>query len=224
MKNNIYLIVSLFISINTTTKSMNAQKIKNEVDSVSYSLGVNIGENIKSQFPNIDLKNFESGIQDVLSDKKEPKIEGQDAQKVIQEYFTKQQEKASEGKIEEGKAFLAENGIRKEVITLESGLQYEILNSADGPKPTLNDQVTTHYHGTLLDGTIFDSSVDRGQPATFPVSGVIKGWTEALQLMSVGSKWRLFVPYDLAYGEKGASAQIGPYSTLIFDVELLKIN
>ena len=224
MKNNIYLIVSLFISINTTTKSMNAQKIKNEVDSVSYSLGVNIGENIKSQFPDIDLKNFESGIQDVLSDKKEPKIEGQDAQKLIQDYFSKQQEKASEGKIEEGKAFLAENGTRKEVITLESGLQYEILNSADGPKPTLNDQVTTHYHGTLLDGTIFDSSVDRGQPATFPVSGVIKGWTEALQLMSVGSKWRLFVPYDLAYGEKGASAQIGPYSTLIFDVELLKIN
>ena len=131
MKNNIYLIVSLFISINTTKKSINAQKIKNEVDSVSYSLGVNIGENIKSQFPNIDLKNFESGIQDVLSDKKEPKIEGQDAQKVIQEYFTKQQEKASEGKIEEGKAFLAENGTRKEVITLESGLQYEILNSAD---------------------------------------------------------------------------------------------
>ena len=224
MKSNIYLIVSLFISINTTTKSMNAQKIKNEVDSVSYSLGVNIGENIKSQFPDIDLKNFESGIQDVLSDKKEPKIEGQDAQKLIQDYFKKQQEKASEGKIEEGKAFLAENGKRTEVITLESGLQYEVLNSADGPKPTLNDQVTTHYHGTLLDGTVFDSSVDRGQPATFPVSGVIKGWTEALQLMSVGSKWRLFVPYDLAYGERGASAQIGPYSTLIFDVELLKIN
>ncbi len=203
---------------------MNAQKLKNEVDSVSYSLGVNIGENIKSQFPNIDLKNFESGIQDVLSDKKEPKIEGKDAQKVIQEYFTKQQEKASEGKIEEGKLFLAENGKRKEVVTLESGLQYEIINSADGPKPTLSDQVTTHYHGTLLDGTVFDSSVDRGQPATFPVSGVIKGWTEALQLMSVGSKWRLYVPYNLAYGEKGVSAQIGPYTTLIFDVELLKIN
>ena len=203
---------------------MNAQKMKNEVDSVSYSLGVNIGENIKNQFPDIDLNNFESGIQDVLSDKKEPKIEGQDAQKIIQEYFTKQQAKASEGKIEEGKSFLAENGKRKEVITLESGLQYEIITSSEGPKPTLNDQVTTHYHGTLLDGTVFDSSVDRGQPATFPVSGVIKGWTEALQLMSVGSKWRLFVPYDLAYGERGASAQIGPYSTLIFDVELLKIN
>ena len=223
MKNNIYLIIALFI-INTTTKSMNAQKLNDEVDSVSYSLGVNIGENIKSQFPDIDLKNFESGIEDVLSEKKQPKIEGQDAQKVIQEYFTKQQAKASEGKIEEGKAFLAENGKRKEVITLESGLQYEIINSAEGPKPTLNDQVTTHYHGTLLDGTVFDSSVDRGQPATFPVSGVIKGWTEALQLMSVGAKWRLYVPYDLAYGERGASAQIGPYTTLIFDVELLKIN
>jgi len=223
MKNNIYLIIALFI-INTTTKSMNAQKLNDEVDSVSYSLGVNIGENIKSQFPDIDLKNFESGIEDVLIEKKQPKIEGQDAQKVIQEYFTKQQAKASEGKIEEGKAFLAENGKRKEVITLESGLQYEIITSAEGPKPTLNDQVTTHYHGTLLDGTVFDSSVDRGQPATFPVSGVIKGWTEALQLMSVGAKWRLYVPYDLAYGERGASAQIGPYTTLIFDVELLKIN
>ncbi len=223
MKKNIYLIIALFI-INTTTKSMNAQKLNDEVDSVSYSLGVNIGENIKSQFPDIDLKNFESGIEDVLSEKKQPKIEGQDAQKVIQEYFTKQQAKASEGKIEEGKAFLAENGKRKGVITLESGLQYEIITSAEGPKPTLNDQVTTHYHGTLLDGTVFDSSVDRGQPATFPVSGVIKGWTEALQLMSVGAKWRLYVPYDLAYGERGASAQIGPYTTLIFDVELLKIN
>lgn len=223
MKNSIYLIIALFI-INTTTKRMNAQKLNNEVDSVSYSLGVNIGENIKSQFPDIDLKNFESGIEDVLSEKKQPKIEGQDAQKVIQEYFTKQQAKASEGKIEEGKVFLAKNGKRKEVTTLESGLQYEIITSTDGPKPTLNDQVTTHYHGTLLDGTVFDSSVDRGQPATFPVSGVIKGWTEALQLMSIGSKWRLYVPFDLAYGEKGASAQIGPYTTLIFDVELLKIN
>jgi FKBP-type peptidyl-prolyl cis-trans isomerase FklB len=224
MNNNIYLIVSIFISINTITKSMNAQKLKNEVDSVSYSLGVNIGENIKSQFPNIDLKNFESGIQDVLSDKKDPKIEGADAQKIIQDYFTKLQAKAGEEKIEEGKNFLLENAKRAEVKTLESGLQYEVITESEGPKPSLNDQVTTHYHGTLIDGTVFDSSVERGQPATFPVSGVIKGWTEALQLMSVGSKWRLFVPYDLAYGEKGASAQIGPYSTLVFEVELIKIN
>ena len=125
---------------------------------------------------------------------------------------------------EEGANFLAENAKKEGVISLESGLQYEILKQGSGPKPTINDNVTTHYHGTLIDGTIFDSSVDRGQPATFPVSGVIKGWTEALQLMTVGSKWRLYVPYDLAYGERGAGANIGPFTTLIFEVELISIN
>ena len=203
---------------------MSAQKLKNEIDSVSYSLGVNIGENIKNQFPDVDLKNFESGIRDVLSEKKEPKIEGADAQKIIKKYFIKAQDKATKQRTEEGEKFLAENAKRKEVIVLESGLQYEILKNGNGPKPNLNDQVTTHYHGTLIDGTVFDSSVDRGQPATFPVSGVIKGWTEALQLMEVGSKWKLYIPYNLAYGEKGAGAQIGPYTTLIFEVELIKIN
>ena len=203
---------------------MNAQKLKNEIDSVSYSLGVNIGENIKAQFPNLDLKNFEIGIEDVLNEKKQPKVEGADAQKIIQDYFTKMQAKANEEKIEAGKKFLEENSKRDEVITLESGLQYEVLKAGKGAKPTPNDQVTTHYHGTLIDGTVFDSSVERGEPATFPVSGVIKGWTEALQLMSVGDKWRLYVPSDLAYGERGAGAQIGPHTTLIFDVELLKIN
>lgn len=203
---------------------MNAQKLKNEIDSVSYSLGVNIGENIKAQFPNLDLKNFEIGIEDVLNEKKQPKVEGADAQKIIQDYFTKMQAKANEEKIEAGKKFLEENSKRDEVITLKSGLQYEVLKASEGAKPTPNDQVTTHYHGTLIDGTVFDSSVERGEPATFPVSGVIKGWTEALQLMSVGAKWRLYVPSDLAYGERGAGAQIGPHTTLIFDVELLKIN
>ena len=219
MKKYIYLI--LVITINT---KMSAQKITNEIDSVSYSLGVNIGENIKSQFPDIDLKNFELAIKDVLDDKKEPKISDTDAQKVIQEFFKKQQAKASESVIEEGKKFLEENKKRDNVITLESGLQYEILKSGEGAKPTLEDQVTTHYHGTLIDGTVFDSSVERGQPATFPVGGVIKGWTEALQLMSLGSKWKLFVPYNLAYGERRAGPQIGPYTTLIFEVELIKIN
>ena len=203
---------------------MSAQKLKNEIDSVSYSLGVNIGENIKNQFPDVDLKNFESGIRDVLSEKKEPKIKGADAQKIIKKYFIKAQDKATKQRTKEGEKFLAENAKRKEVIVLESGLQYEILKNGNGPKPSLNDQVTTHYHGTLIDGTVFDSSVERGQPATFPVSGVIKGWTEALQLMEVGSKWKLFIPYNLAYGEKGAGAQIGPYTTLIFEVELIKIN
>ena len=203
---------------------MSAQKLNNEIDSVSYSLGVNIGENIKTQFPDIDLKNFEAAIKDVLDDNKKPSISGADAQKTIQEYFTKQQAKASESVVEEGKKFLAENSKKENVVTLESGLQYEVIKTGEGTKPTLNDQVTTHYHGTLIDGTVFDSSVERGEPASFPVSGVIKGWTEALQLMNVGSKWRLFVPYDLAYGERGAGPQIGPFTTLIFEVELISIN
>ena len=215
----------LIFSINLSIKStMSAQKLNNEIDSVSYSLGVNIGENLKTQFPDINLKNFELAIKNVLDNQKEPKISGADAQKVIQNYFQKQQAKASESVIEEGKKFLTENSKKDGVITLESGLQYEIIKSGEGAKPTINDQVTTHYHGTLLDGTVFDSSVERGQPATFPVSGVIKGWTEALQLMTVGSKWKLFVPYDLAYGERGAGPKIGPYTTLIFEVELISIN
>tara|TARA_B100000927_G_scaffold170238_1_gene137282 strand:+ start:210 stop:821 length:612 start_codon:yes stop_codon:yes gene_type:complete len=203
---------------------MSAQKLNNEIDSVSYSLGVNIGENIKTQFPDIDLKNFEAAIKDVLDDNKKPSISGADAQKTIQEYFTKQQAKASESVVEEGRKFLAENSKKENVVTLESGLQYEVIKNGEGAKPTLNDQVTTHYHGTLIDGTVFDSSVERGEPASFPVSGVIKGWTEALQLMNVGSKWRLFVPYDLAYGERGAGPKIGPFTTLIFEVELISIN
>jgi FKBP-type peptidyl-prolyl cis-trans isomerase FklB len=121
-------------------------------------------------------------------------------------------------------SLLAENSKKENVVTLESGLQYEVIKTGEGAKPTLNDQVTTHYHGTLIDGTVFDSSVERGEPASFPVSGVIKGWTEALQLMNVGSKWRLFVPYDLAYGERGAGPKIGPFTTLIFEVELISIN
>ena len=218
-------LLTLIFSINLSIKStMSAQKLTNEIDSLSYSLGVNIGENLKTQFPDINLKNFELAIKDVLDNQKEPKMSGADAQKVIQNYFQKQQAKASESVIEEGKKFLTENSKKDEVITLESGLQYKIIKSGEGAKPTINDQVTTHYHGTLLDGTVFDSSVERGQPATFPVSGVIKGWTEALQLMTVGSKWKLFVPYDLAYGERGAGPKIGPYTTLIFEVELISID
>ena len=217
--------LTLLIIANLTTNiKMSAQKLNNEIDSVSYSLGVNIGENIKTQFPDINLKNFEAAIKDVLDDNKKPSISGADAQKTIQEYFTKQQAKASESVVEEGRKFLAENSKKENVVTLESGLQYEVIKNGEGAKPTLNDQVTTHYHGTLIDGTVFDSSVERGQPASFPVSGVIKGWTEALQLMNVGSKWRLYVPYDLAYGERGAGPKIGPFTTLIFEVELISIN
>ena len=126
--------------------------------------------------------------------------------------------------LEEGKAFLDENAKREEVTVLESGLQYEVLNDGDGDKPTEFNKVTCHYHGTLINGTVFDSSVQRGQPASFPLNMVIKGWTEGLQLMSVGSKYKFFIPHDLAYGDRHVSAEIGPKSTLIFEVELLGIN
>ena len=178
----------------------------------------------KKQFEDINLNNFEAGIKDVLEKDVEAKISDNQAQAIIQSYFTKKQQQQSESVIEEGINFLRENGKREGVTTLASGLQYEVISNGTGPKPTIEDNVTTHYHGTLIDGTVFDSSVDRGEPASFPVGGVIKGWTEALQLMSVGSKWKLYVPYDLAYGERGAGPQIGPYSTLIFDVELISIN
>ena len=216
--------IAFFLAILINLTSMNAQKLKTEIDSVSYCIGVNIGENLKNQFSDIDIKDFMNGMNDVLDKKSELKISNAEAQKILQEYFTKQQEMKTKMAKEEGANFLAENAKKEGVISLESGLQYEILKQGSGAKPTINDNVTTHYHGTLIDGTIFDSSVDRGQPATFPVSGVIKGWTEALQLMSVGSKWRLYVPYDLAYGERGAGANIGPFTTLIFEVELISIN
>ena len=224
MKNIIFLSsLILFIACKTEKTNKTANLIT-ELDSVSYSLGVNIGENIKTQFEDINLDNFEAGIKDVLEKDLEAKISDNQAQAIIQSYFSKKQQKQSESVIEEGINFLRENGKREGVTTLASGLQYEVINDGTGPKPTIEDNVTTHYHGTLIDGTVFDSSVDRGEPASFPVGGVIKGWTEALQLMSVGSKWKLYVPYDLAYGERGAGPQIGPYSTLIFEVELISIN
>ena len=223
---NIIILSSLILFIACETeKSDQRVNLITELDSVSYSLGVNIGGNLKkSSFEDINLYNFEAGIKDVLEKEVEPKISDNQAQAIINSYFSKKQQKESESVIEEGVNYLRENAKRKGVTTLPSGLQYEVINYGTGPKPTIEDNVTTHYHGTLIDGTVFDSSVDRGEPASFPVGGVIKGWTEALQLMAVGSKWKLYVPYDLAYGERGAGPQIGPYSTLIFEVELISIN
>ena len=154
-----------------------------------------------------------------------------DAQKIVENYFkSKKEASMSQEKdnyssvIKEGEDFLIKNAKRKNIITLASGLQYEILTKGNGAKPGPTDKIEAHYHGTLLDGTVFDSSVERGTPIALSVNGVIKGWTEALQLMSVGSKWKLFIPYNLAYGERGAGALIKPYSTLIFEVELISIN
>jgi FKBP-type peptidyl-prolyl cis-trans isomerase FklB len=224
MKNIIILSSLILFLACKTEKPKESASLITELDSVSYSLGVNIGENIKKQFENINLDNFEAGIKDVLEKELETKISDNQAQAIINSYFSKKQKKESESMIEEGANYLQENAKKEGVTTLPSGLQYEVINDGTGPIPTIEDNVTTHYHGTLIDGTVFDSSVDRGEPASFPVGGVIKGWTEALQLMSVGSKWKLYVPYDLAYGERGAGAQIGPYSTLIFEVELISIN
>ena len=148
----------------------------------------------------------------------------EEANMVLQEFFGSLQAKQHEGNITAGKEFLAANAKNEGVITLASGLQYQVLTAGSGVKPTANDQVECHYHGTLINGTVFDSSVERGEPAVFPVSGVIQGWVEALQLMAVGSKWKLFIPSNLAYGERGAGNSIGPHTTLVFEVELLAIK
>ena len=193
------------------------------MDKISYALGLSLGNNLLSSgIKSLNIEKLARGIQDVLEQKK-PEITYQEAQEIIDEYFRKLQEQSSEKTISEGKAFLESNGKRPEVITLKSGLQYEIINKGNGNLPKASDKVRVHYHGTLIDGTVFDSSVRRGEPATFGVTQVISGWVEALQLMPVGSKWKLYIPSNLAYGAQGAGQHIGPHTTLIFELELLDI-
>ena len=193
------------------------------MDKISYALGLSLGNNLLSSgIKSLNIEKLARGIQDVLEQKK-PEITYQEAQEIIDEYFRKLQEQSSEKTISEGKAFLESNGKRPEVITLKSGLQYEIINKGNGNQPKASDKVRVHCHGTLIDGTVFDSSVRRGEPATFGVTQVISGWVEALQLMPVGSKWKLYIPSNLAYGAQGAGQHIGPHTTLIFEVELLDI-
>jgi FKBP-type peptidyl-prolyl cis-trans isomerase FklB len=195
-----------------------------QMDQISYSLGVLLGQNLQQQgIDKVDAATLAKAITDVLEGKP-LQIEAAEANRLVQSHIQAQQSKKFEGNIAAGQAFLAENAKREGVITLPSGLQYEIMKAGTGRKPLASEKVTVHYHGTLTDGTVFDSSVDRGQPATFGVTQVIQGWVEALQLMPEGSKWKLFIPYNLAYGERGAGPKIGPYSTLVFEVELLKIN
>lgn len=190
---------------------------------VSYALGMNIAQNLaNSGLSELNYDEFISGVRAVM-DKTTPALKPEEANSILQEFFTQLEAKKNETNIKEGKEFLEKNSKRSEVTTLPSGLQYEIITKGDGAKPSANDKVKCHYHGTLINGTVFDSSVQRGEPAEFPVSGVIQGWVEALQLMPVGSKWRLFVPSNLAYGERGAGGAIGPHTTLIFEVELLDI-
>ena len=196
----------------------------NELDKLSYSLGLNIAKSLQSQgVSEINSQELGQAIQDVFTDTA-LKLSEQEAGEFLNNHFSKLQAKEHEGVIMAGQDYLTANGKKDGITTLDSGLQYEILSKGEGEKPKLDSTVTTHYHGTTIDGKVFDSSVERGTPASFPVNGVIAGWTEALQLMPMGSKWRLFVPSDLAYGERGAGPDIGPHSTLIFDVELLDIK
>ncbi|MBC9912198.1 FKBP-type peptidyl-prolyl cis-trans isomerase [Chitinophaga varians] len=197
--------------------------LKNRIDSVSYGIGVNIAENLKAQgLSNVNTTLLAKAVQDMLTNKTLTLSKEQSEMSISNYLQQLKAEKVAKNR-EASDKFLAENKTKPGVVTLPSGLQYQVLKEGNGPKPTINDKVKTHYHGTLIDGTVFDSSVERGEPISFPVSGVIRGWTEALQLMPVGSKWRLFIPSDLAYGDRGAGAKIGPGAALVFDVELLDI-
>jgi FKBP-type peptidyl-prolyl cis-trans isomerase FklB len=192
----------------------------------SYGIGRQIGDQVAGNpFEGLDANAVAQGVMDALNGT-EYAVDVEDLRAAFGVINEKMQtEGAEKAKLAsaEGQKFLDENAKRAEVTVTESGLQYEVLTTGDGEKPTAASTVKTHYHGTLIDGTVFDSSYDRGQPAEFPISGVIAGWTEALQLMTVGSKWRLAIPYELAYGEQGAGGAIGPFQTLVFDVELLEI-
>ena len=203
----------------------------NSLDRISYALGLSMGNNFKaSGIKEINVKDFADGVAAVFEGAA-PKMSYDEAKKEIKEFFEKMEaeqraaaEKMGEVNAAAGKTFLEENGKRVEVKTTASGLQYEVLEEGTGKMPAANDSVTVHYTGKLIDGTVFDSSVERGEPATFGVTQVIPGWVEALQLMKEGAKWSLFIPSNLAYGPNGAGNIIGPNATLIFDVELIKVN
>lgn len=204
---------------------------KKEFDRLSYALGLSMGNNFRnSGIESIQVQDFADGVAAVFYGS-EPKMTYNEAKATIQEFFTELQKKQEEAaaamaevNAKAGQEFLDANGKRVEVKTLPSGLQYEVLEEGEGASPKAGDTVKVHYTGKLIDGTVFDSSVDRGEPATFGVTQVIPGWVEALQLMKPGAKWRLFIPSQLAYGPQGAGGVIGPNQTLIFDVELIEVN
>lgn len=219
MKN---LILSLIVLLGFS--SINAQNLNTEMEKVSYSLGVNVAKSVKSQgLESIDSDAIAKAFKDVFEGNT-LEISEEEANIVLQDYFGKLANEKQKANVESGQKFLDENAKREGVVTTATGLQYEVLKEGSGDSPKETDNVTVHYHGTLIDGTVFDSSVDRGQPATFPVNGVIPGWVEALQLMNPGAKYKLFIPSNLAYGERGAGGAIGPNATLVFEVELISIG
>ncbi len=193
------------------------------MDKFSYGLGMGIGQNLLSMgVKNLNVEDFVKALNDVLSGAK-TEISHSEAQSVVNDHFRQLAEEAYAQNKAAGEAFLAGNAKKEGVTVLPSGLQYEVLVAGNGKKPSATDRVQCHYEGTLIDGTVFDSSIKRGEPAVFGVNQVIKGWVEALQLMEEGAKWRLYIPYDMAYGEHGAGEMIPPYSALVFDVELIKV-
>ncbi len=213
----------------TNFKQNFERKIK-KMDKVSYALGMGIGRQLNDMgAKSLNIDDFAQAIKDVLAGGK-TQLDAHEAQVVVQEFFQKQEEKQRASAAErhkalkaQGEQYLAENGKKDGVVTLPSGLQYQVLQEGNGRKPKATDQVKCHYEGMLVDGTLFDSSIQRGEPATFPLNGVIAGWTEGLQLMQEGAKYRFFIPYHLGYGERGAGASIPPFAALVFDVELIEV-
>jgi len=201
-------------------------QLTNLKDKISYIIGRDMAANLQKQGIDVEAEAFIQGMEEAMAGKPSvlSQAEVQQAMMALQQEVSQKQQAKSSGNKKAGEDFLAENKNKEGVKTLPSGLQYQVLQAGKGKTPSKTDKVTTHYHGTLIDGTVFDSSYERGEPATFPVNGVIAGWTEALQLMQEGAKWRLFIPSNLAYGSRGAGSDIGPDSTLIFDVELISVN
>lgn len=232
MRNKVIFLLAIVMVIAATSCQQNGAvknvKLETAIDSASYAIGVLVGSNNKQQLANAPggkNMNIEAMAQAFRATSlgEETAITEEEANNIIRNYFQAEGNKEAQTNLEEGNAFLEKNKAREGVVTTESGLQYEILKEGNGPKPQPTDKVKVNYHGTLIDGTVFDSSVDRGEPVTFGVNQVIPGWTEALELMPVGSKWKLYIPANLGYGERGAGSDIGPNETLIFEVELLDI-
>jgi FKBP-type peptidyl-prolyl cis-trans isomerase FklB len=229
MKIRLIVILGIFLWVGQA-QAADDPVLKSQKDKVSYIIGLDIGKTFKNQGVDIDPDLLVRGLKDTLGGKK-PILGDQEIQETMgafqKEMMAKQEaqaKKAGEKNKKEGDAFLAENKKKEGVKILPSGLQYKVIKAGSGKKATINDTVTAHYRGTLIDGTEFDSSIRRGKPASFAVNGVIPGWTEALQLMEEGAKWQLFIPANLAYGERGAGREIGPNAALIFEVELISVQ
>ncbi len=217
-------VLTCFLLVFFSISALRAQNTEPTMDSVSYSLGILLAQNLKQQgLDSVDVNTLSKGIDDVMSGN-ELKVNLEEANRIVQEYMSAAQAKQYESVIAEGKAFLEANAKREGIQTTASGLQYRVVQEGTGATPADTSSVTVHYTGKLIDGTVFDSSLKRGEPTTFGVNQVIAGWTEGLQLMKEGAKYEFYIPSNLAYGERGAGGAIPPYATLIFEVELISVN